>query len=162
MTTDLIVLPYAARLVVGFLLDNLDDALTETGHSDLAVGRNIGTDREHDTFPFVEAVQLGGAVISGGTVHWLSDSLVQINVYGPGGNDRYRAHTIAQVAASLLAQRFRGAVECTIGGDTFGAVVNGCTVGVPIDDTDEELKPARPFSHFDAVIAAHPLPVSGS
>lgn len=155
--TDLIVLPYVARLAVGFLLETLDDGLAEVG-SDLEVGQNIGTDATHDTYPFVRVTQVGGSIISPEAHYWLGETLLQFDIWGPGGNDRFSSHTIAEVAAALLAQRLTGAVEYAIGTSSVSAAVNSVVVGAVTDHLDTDLIPARPMSRFDALITAHPDP----
>ncbi len=159
--TELIVLPYAARLAVGFLLETLDAGLAEAG-TEYEVGANIGTDAPNDTYPFVRVAQVAGTVVEGSSIHWLGEWLLQIDVWGPGGNDRITAHTIAEVASALFSQRLSGAVEYTIGGSTVSAVVSRALVGGVIDDEDTALKPPRPTSRFDVLITAHPLPAQGS
>lgn len=154
-------LPYGARLAIGYLLAELDDLLTAEGHTDLIVGNNIVTDAPHDTFPLVRATQLGGSVVQGESIYWLSDTLLQFDVWGPGGNDRFAAHTIAETAARLLAS-LSGAVEYEIGSSSVSGVVSGCVVGVVTDTVDTALKPPRPYSRFDCRMSAHPLPVTGS
>jgi hypothetical protein len=157
----MIVLPYVARLAVGFLLETLDGALADTG-SDIEVGQNIGTDATHDTYPFVRITQVGGSVISPEAHYWLGETLLQFDIWGPGGNDRFSSHTIAEVAAALMAQQLRGSVEYTIGTSSVSAVVNAVVVGGVTDHLDTDLTPARPMSRFDALVTAHPQPPSGA
>lgn len=154
-------LPYGSRVAVGALLAGLDDLLESEGHTDFVVGNNIGTDATHDTYPFVRVSQVGGSIAEPESIYWLADTVLQIDVWGPGGNDRFAAHTIAEAAARVLVS-LSGSVEYTIGTSTVTAVVSRCVVGVVTDTTDTALAPPRPYSRFDAVLTAHPQPNTGS
>lgn len=153
---SLVILPYAARLAIAFLLDQAEvTALTST---------NIGTDLPKTpvaNFGTVRVTQFPGRVIEGESIYWLESSILQLDCFGPGGNDRVNAHTIAETCRAVLAQRFTGTQEYTIGGSTVSGVVT-CSVGGIADDSDTALNPARPMSRFDAVVTAHPLAAAGS
>ena len=107
-------LPYGSRVAIGALLADLDALLTAEGHTDFVVGNNVGTDVPHDTYPFVRVSQVGGSIAEPESIYWLADTVLQIDVWGPGGNDRFAAHTIAETAARVLVS-LSGSVEYTIG-----------------------------------------------
>lgn len=150
MSDTLTELPYIARLVVWFLLDQ--EQMTDL------VGDNIYTDLPATpTFPAVRVTQIGGRVIPG--PHWLEATTVQIEAWGPGGSDRLAAHsTVSRARTLLTSSRFLGEIDH--GG--VEAVVTGVDAGGILDDSDESFTPARPRSRCDLVVYAHPTVTTGS
>ena len=155
MTDDLVTLPYVARLTVAFLI-------AQPEVFDL-VGNAVYTDVPSEpTFPLVRVVQLPGRIISSGSIYWLEETIIQVDTWGPGGNDRLAAHTLAETCRAVMAQRFTGPQDFMLGSTTVSAVVTGLDCGGIADSSDTAYQPARPHSRFDAVIAAHPLEPAGS
>lgn len=148
--TELVTLPYVARLVVAFLLDQAEV-------TDVVAG-SIYTDAPATpTFPMVRVVQFPGRVVSSSTIYWLEETLIQIDTWGPGGNDRLAAHSLAETCRAAMMQRLVGSQSFTLGSTPITAVVTGLDCGGIADTSDTAYEPARPHSRFTAVIAAHPL-----
>lgn len=141
-------LPYVARLVIGHLLDR--DEVTDI------VGQEIVTDLTQPVpAAWVRVTEVGGRVVSAGTVYWLADTTVQIDCCGgPGG--RAVAHDLAELCRIALHE-LSGSVTFTVGPSTVSGVVTGTTVGAIVPRSDESFKPPRPYASFDAQVAAHPL-----
>lgn len=153
--SELVTLPYVSRLVVAFLLDQPEVASV--------VGQSVYTDVPAEPhFPMIRVTQFPGRVISSGSIYWLEQTLVQIDTWGPGGNDRLEAHTLAETCRAALSQRLPGAQSFTLGSTVIEAVVTGIECGGIADTSDTAYEPARPHSRFDVVIAAHPFAASGS
>lgn len=152
--SELIVLPYAARLVIGCLLDATEvTALVST---------NIGTDLPKTPVAnrgVVRVTQFPGRIVEGSSIYWLETTILQLDCWGPGGNDRIQAHNIAETCRAVLQQRLTGTVEYEIGTSTVNGVVSGTEVGGIADDSDDAFQPARPRSRFDVTVTAHPAPV---
>ena len=143
-------LPWTSRLVIGHLL--ADTAVTDL------VGQNVYTDIAEGAYPCVQVVQFPGQVASSGSILWLQSDLVQVNAFG---GSRSFAHDLA-AACQLSLRGLSGSVTYTVGPTVASAVVTGVEIGGIGDRSDETFAPAKPFSHFDAVIASHPLPAQGS
>lgn len=131
------------RLVAFFLLGNEDV-------TDL-VGREVYTVMPTTTtYPVVRVSQLGGAT---GDHRWVGRTLLQIDCWGPGSNDRRVAHRLAETCANALTD-LRDLV--TYGDET--AVITSVDVGMVHDDFDNEHTPARPRARVSAVVYATPAP----
>lgn len=151
----LVTLPYAARLATAFLLDQ--EEVTDL------VGANIGTDiaaTPEAGKGIVRLTSFPGRVIDSTSIYWLESTVIQFDCWGPGGNDRLNAHTIAETCRAALSQRFTGTQSFTLGTSAIEGVVTGVEVGGIADDSDDAYQPARPRSRFDAVITAHPTPAA--
>lgn len=151
--TDLLELPHAGLLVIGHLL--ADDDVTDL------VGEEVVTDMNADRLPAIRVTQFPGRMVSGSSIYWLTESLLQVDCYWSGGSDRKHARDLASVAHRSLAQ-MRGAVTYTVGTDTVTGVVSGVELFGIADASDDRFQPAKPFSRFDLLVTAHPLPPSGS
>lgn len=145
--------PYHARLVIGCLLDDVDVAAD--------VGAEVGTDISADRLPAIRVTQFPGRSISGASIDWLAETLLQLDCYWDGGSDRYNAHMLATKARKAL-RSIRGAVTYTIGSEDVSAVVTGVECFGIADTHDNAFEHPKPISRFDVMLTAHPLPSSGS
>lgn len=133
--------PDIGRLVAFYLL-SVDEVADIAGEEVYTVMPN------EPSYPVVRVSQLGGAT---GDHRWVGRTVVQIDTWGPGSNDRRAAHRLAEVCADALAE-LRDRV--TYGDES--AVVTHVDVGMVVDDFDEEHAPARPRSRVSAVVYATP------
>lgn len=153
--TELVLLPYASRLIIGCLLDA--DEVTDIVEDRIATD---GANKQQG--PWVRVQQFPGRIIQGGAHYWLEQTLFQVECRGGGGSDRKTCHDLAETCRAVLHQRLRGSVSYTIGTTAETGVVSECLVGGIADLYDEAFSPARPMSRFDGALTAHPEPTSGS
>ena len=145
-------LPHISRLIVWFLMDQTEVA------DELGVGTNVYTDTPASpTFPRIRVSQVGGSMVED-SIYWLERTVVQVDVWGPGKNDRASAHAIAEMARAVIHERLRG----TVSHGDIEAVVSSVQVGSVSDTLDTTFKPPKPQSRFDLVVTAHPVPTTGS
>lgn len=142
MSDALLITPHIARLVVFFLLDQAEVSAI--------VDDRVWTDVPTNAiFPLVRVTQLGGGT---GQHRMLSQTVIQVDAWGPGVGDRHAANRLAEACASSLA-RLRDLVD--YGGET--AVVTAVNAGQVGDSDDDTFTPARPRSRFTATIWATPV-----
>ena len=145
--------PYHARLIIGHLL--ADDDVTAD------VGDEVGTDISASRLPAIRVTQFPGRPVSGSTLLWLTEHLLQLDCYWDGGSDRYNAHMLA-IKAQRALMSLKGSVSYTIGGEPATGVVTGIEVMGIADTYDTAFEHPKPISRFDVMLTAHPLPGSGS
>lgn len=104
------------------------------------------------TYPCVLVQRIGGGVRAG-TMHWLHDPLLQVDVYD-AADRAVRCERTAATLYALIGQEFRGVIstpdeQAVVSGATLG----GLHVGWEPDAKSAEITRAR----FDVALTLHPL-----